>query len=271
VIFWLLIALALDKAQLVIATPGYGLPYCGLGTVDGVNQRRLLAPMAYRVLVPWIIGFVEAVVRPLRTRRLEVYEALKITLMALAFWSIEMALGIRTALIVAALLPMTFSFDYWDYAVELGALAMAVGGNMQGAVIGGVLLALSRETAPLVPVTYLLATGDANGTLVIALATGLTMLGVRLRIGYRKLYCDRFMWAGNWKEVRAIFKCTPWYTSNIAYSLLVTGLVVALVFLGRLGPTWPIPLVLLAAGWAMGVAYETRIFAGCLLWIAMGV
>lgn len=270
-LFWLLIALALDKAQLIIAQPGYGSPYCGIGTIDGVLQRRTHAPMAYRVLVPWLIGLVERVYPRARRQRLSVYETFKIVLMGLALWAVASATNDRTAFIVAALLPMTFSFDYWDYAVEIGALAMAVGGNMPGALIGGVLLALSRETAPLVPAAYLLATGDAPGTFVVATGTALTMLGVRLWAGRHELYCDRWMIKRNLTELRAALRCSPPFMGNAFLSVLLCAIVLALAVLGRLGPTWPIPLAIVALGWAWGISYETRIFSACLLWIGMAL
>lgn len=270
-LLWLLIAVALDKAQLIIAAPGYGSRYCGIGTTDDVLARRAAAPMAYRVLVPWLLGIIERIRPSTREHRLSIYEAIKILIMALCLWSVSVAIDFRAALIVAALLPMTFSFDYWDWAVELGALAMALGGDLQGSIIGGIALALSRETAPLVPLTYLIVTGDWSGAFVAGIATALTMTGVRLWAGEHKLYCDRFMWKRNVAELRQMFTCSPWYSSNVALSALISGLVVVLAVTGHIGATWPVPLVLLALGWTMGIAYETRIFASCLLWIATGL
>lgn len=269
-LLWFLVAMALDKSQLIIAAPGYGSAYCGVGTTDRVLHREADAPMAYRVLVPWLIGALERLHPRIRKSRLEIYEAIKIAVMGLALWAVSSTLGVTGALLVAVLLSVTWSYDYWDWAVELGALALAVGGNMQGAIIGGIALALSRETAPLVPLTYLLATGDVSGTLVIALAVGLTWLGVRLWAGYHKLYCERFMWKRNLESLRSVFHCRPVFMANTLMSAGITAATLGLLIMGRLGPTWPVPLVLLAIGWLMGIAYETRVFASCLLWIALG-
>lgn len=266
---WLATAIALDKAQLVVCAPSYGNRYCGMGTIDGVLARDIEAPMAYRVLVPWLVGLVERIAPTMKRHRLSVYEALKIALMALCLTSIAYAVGPITALVFASLLPITFRFDYWDWAVEAGALALAIGGHLQAAVFGGIALALSRETAPLVALTYLLSTRDWYGTALIATATALTMLFVHLRQGQHKLYCDRFMWKRNLNDLRQLLCLSPWFLSSPFLSVGVTVLAVAA--LPFVGPTWPIPLALLALGWTMGIAGETRIFTGCLVWVSMGL
>lgn len=270
-IFWLFVALMIDRAQLVLCASSYGNPFCGVGTVDGVNQRATSAPMAYRVLVPYVIGFIERLIPSLAQHRIMVYEMLKVMMMAVMLWVIEQNFSLSVALLLAALLPVTFMYDYWDWIIELGSLALAMSGHLIGATIGGVLTGLSRETAPLIALTYLLKTQDIGGAMLITLVIAATLVAVRLWVGKRALYCDRFMIKRNIAEIRHMFKCNPFFTSNIAMSLIVTMLTIAIVIGGNAGPTWPIPLICLAAGWTMAIATETRVFAACLLWIAIGV
>lgn len=269
---WLFLAAFLDRAQLQIAAFSYESPFNGLGATDLVNARNAKAPMAYRVLVPWIIAALERLNPRLHYYRTTVYEGLKVVTLAVALWACNRALGLTGALLVAAMLPMTFAFDYWCWPVELAAFALALTGNMQLTLLGGIALALSRETAPLIPLTYLLATGNWNGALIIALGTGLTLLGVRLYVGKRPLYCDRFMWRRNLAELKEFtFSHHPLFMDYSLFAVLITVLVVGVVVTGRAGAAWPIPLIILALGWTMGVARETRIFAPVLLWIAIGV
>ncbi len=265
---WLLIALALDRVQLKLGQPSYGSAYCGIGAVDAVNARAAQAPMAYRVLVPWLIGLAEWLIPALKPHRLTLlYEPLKIGLLAFALAAAAAALGMKGALLVAALLPATFYFDYWDGAVELGALALALTGDVRWALIGGLLLALSRETAPLAAVTYMLVTHDVGCGLQVLSATLAVLLIVRLWAGRKPLYCDRWMVRINAQDVRRIAANRPVYTSEIAMSLGLTALTLGAVVSGRAGPAWPVPLAVLAAGWTMARAAEPRVFAPCLLWI----
>ncbi len=269
---WLLMALVLDRVHLKLSTGTYGSPYCGLGTVDPVNSRQAESPMAYRTLLPWLIALVERIIPGLKAHRLPaLYEPLRILIMAAALAAIAQAVSPLAALIVAVLLGVTFYFDYWDWAVELLGLALALTGNPGAALIGGLLLGASRETAPLVAVTYVLITGDVGQGLQILGATLAVMLAVRLWAGRKPLYCERWMGRVNLDDVRELFQNRPFYLSEIAMTLLVTGLTLWAVLSGNAGPAWPVPLALLAAGWLMARAAETRVFTGCLLWVAIAL
>ena len=268
---WLLIAWVLDRAQMKLALPFYGSIYCGIGAVDGVNTRTADAPMVYRVLVPWLIGLAERIAPRLKAYRLTaLYEPLKIGLMALALWTVSEALGERSALLLAAMLPLSFSFEYWDWAGELAGLALALTGNLPMAVGGALLAGLSRpETSPLVAMTYALVTGDWPGGTVLAFMAAATWSLVRWRQGAHVLYCERVMWRVNLADVRGLLRNRPVYLSEIGMTLLLTGLTLATVVSGRAGAAWPVPLALLAAGWLLARAAETRVFTSCLLWAVM--
>jgi hypothetical protein len=272
-LFCLFLAYLLDRAQIKMCAGNYGSQFNGLGCVDNVNRRVALAPMAYRVLVPWLIWLAERIVPSLRSRRLDVlYEPLKVLLLAVALWATQAALGTMAMLALAAMLPATFTFEYWDWEVELAGLALALTGNLELSLIGGGLAALSRpETAPLVALVYGLRTGDVSGTAAVGAVVTLLALAVRLWVGRRRLYCSFWMWRRNIAELCALAKWHPWYLSNLAVTVAVTAFTLAAVVYaiagGWAGWTWLVPLAFLGAGWLAGVAAETRIFIPCLLWV----
>lgn len=270
-LLWLFLAILLDRAQLQIGAFSYQSFFNGFGTIDGINQRNIKAPMAYRVLVPWLIRLLEHLIPPLTSFRLTVYEVLKIISLMLALTACHLALGLTGALLVGALLPMTFGFDYWCWAIELMAFAVALSGSMPLTIFGVLALSLSRETAPLVPLTYGLITQDwigASGLLVIC---GCAMLAVRLYVGKRPLYCDRVMIRRNLQELKYFFKAEPILMDYSVMAVLLSAATIALVGSGRAGAAWPIPLIILMLGWTMGIARETRIFTPVLLWVVLGI
>ena len=269
---WLLLAIALDRVQLKIGAFNYGAIANGHGAIDAVNQRRVKAPVAYRVLVPWLIGGLERVAPGLRRYRLVgLYEPLKIGFMAGALALLAQAIGTKATLIVALLLPATFLFDYWDWAVELGALAAALTGDPWYALAGGLVCALSRETALLVPATYFLVTFDWYGATLIALATAGTLMIVRLLVGDRGRhhYGPWLMWPINWQDIREVRVNRPWYLGEITVAVLLSLLTLAAVGSGYAGRAWPIPLAVLALGWTLARAAEVRVFSSCLIWVAL--
>lgn len=271
-LLWLLVALCLDRALLQISGSNYTSPFNGLGAVDLVNARRAKAPMAYRVLFPWFVGLLEWLYPSIVYYRASVYEAFKIITLTLALAACERAVGRTGTLLIAACLPMTFAFDYWCWTIELLAFALALSGSFQLTLLAALALALSRETAPLVPPTYLLVTGDWNGALVIGIATALALLGVRLFVGKRELYCDRIMLRRNARELREYLTSHhPLGMDYTSFALLISGAALAVVVSGTAGAAWVIPLILLALGWVCGIARETRIFTPVLLWIALGL
>lgn len=267
IIVWFLIAWLIDRAQLKLSEHSYGNRYCGIGTVDGVLARNIQAPMAYRVLVPWIIGVVERLFPWTRKHELTVlYEPLKIAAMTYALWAASLAIGTPAALLLAALLPATFLFDYWDWAIELGGIALALTGRPELALVGAILLGLSRETAPLIAVTYVMVTGDIGRGLQILGVSLAVLLIVRLAVGKRGLYCSRWMIAQNWHDLRALVQNVPIYMGEMSITIVLTTLTVLVIVMGA--PAWPVPLIVLVSGWTMARAPETRVFTTCLLWVA---
>jgi hypothetical protein len=267
---WWLLALFLDRIQLKVGLPNYGAKYNGLGAVDDVLARRAPAPVAYRVLVPGLIGVAEWVAPGLRPRRLTwLYEPLKIGLMGAALAMTAHALGNTAALLVAVLLPATFAFDYWDWPVEMFGLAAALSGDLTWTLIGALACALSRETALLVPLAYTLVTLDWYGGTLLTLIVAGTLMIVRLAIGPRQKYWAAQMWRVNWQDIVEIGVNRPWYLGEITFALLISGLMLVSVIGGYAGPSWPVPLVVLILCWTLARAAEVRIFSAGLLWVAV--
>jgi len=271
-VIYLVLAVLLDRVQFKLCASSYGNLYCGYGTIDGVNSRKAVAPMAYRVLVPWLVAAIEAWCPRLKAHRMPaIYEPLKIGLMALMLFSVDLAIGREGMLLFCVLLGVTFYFDYFDFAPEVTALALALTGDVRLALLGGLVAALARETAPLGAVTYILVTGDVGRGLQVFAAVCAVMLVVRLWAGHKKLYCERVLLKVNVRDVRGLLSNRPFYLSEIGMSLLVSVLTVYAVVSGKSGAAWPIPLLLLGMGWTLARASETRVFSGCLLWIAIAL
>ena len=258
---WLFFALLLDRVQLKLTSNDYlpGSFHPGYGIIDRVLKRKAYAPMAYRVLVPWLIGWNK------ENRFVWLYEPVKILLMAFSMWAASLTLGTLGGVILGILYCSTFWSDYWDVYVEVGCLALALTGQVELALLGAVLLGLSRETAPLVGVTYALVTGDIGVGLQLFAVSCAVLLAVRLYIGKKELYCERMMWRRNIKDLKTIFDNRPVYLGEMTLSVIISVLI--LIALSDFPTAWPVPLALLVMGWLMGRAAETRIFAGCFLWL----
>lgn len=262
---WFAFAFLIERVQVVITGKNYGARWNGYGAINGTINKTADAPMVYRVLVPWIIGALERIHPRVKLCRLEIYEALKIILIGLAFWSINRAWNFNTAILVAAILPITFRFDYWDWSAELAGVAMAMTGEVPLAIIGATIAGLSKETAPLVPLAYLSVTGDVPIAVILMFYVGILWVLIRMVQGEHKLYCDRWMVKRNLQELKR-WKSKPVFLSDMAMSIAIT--VLAIIAMLHFQPGWIIPLAIIGAGWTLAVGAETRIFVVALPWIA---
>jgi hypothetical protein len=221
---WLIVAFALDRVQLKIGAFSYGSKFSGLGAIDDVLARKAPAPVAYRVLVPWLIGLVEQVIPGARRYRLTaLYEPFKIASIAAALAMVARAFDPQTALLLAILVATTFYFDYWDWPIEIVAVAGALSGRWEWALVGGLLCALSRETAPLVPATFFLVTFDWYRATLLMLVVLCIMMAVRLYVGPRNSYWTGQMWRVNWTDLRDWKANRPAYLSEIVLALLIAA------------------------------------------------
>jgi len=257
--FWFFIAFLLERVQLSIGIERYGSKWnCGIGTISNTLRKNAPAPMVYRVLIPWIIGFIEWVLPKAKQWRLEIYEILKIMLLGIALWLIAWVWGWQVALITAVVLPITFRSDYWDWTVELIGLSLGMTGEPLLAMIGILLLGLSKETAPIVAIVFYSVTLDAPMTVVLLMLYGLEYAILRQIQGNHKLYCDRWMIKKNLKDLKGLILMRPVFLHDLSMTLTVTGL--AIVAMLQFPAGWIVIPVILAAGWSLAIAMETRIF-----------
>lgn len=249
--------------------------YNGYGAIDGAKNADYAAPMAYRVLVPWLALSIERLVPALRKHRYPtIYLPLKFALIVLMLLVAERAVGTSGALCLALGLCALLHFEYWDNYVEVLGFAAALTGDLRITILGMLLHSLSKpETSPLLSLTFLLSTGNLLGAAWIGAINLLVVNLVRLKVGKRVLYCQRIMWRRNLQDVRELLCNRPFYVSEIGMGLGLTVLTLSAVGVrilqGAPLPAWPVPLILLSAGWIAGRAAESRIFGACLLWVAL--
>jgi hypothetical protein len=265
----LVCAWCFERAAMIISAPNYGSPYNGFGAIDLTYRQEIKAPMSYRVLVPFLVRWIE---RLTHLPRVGIYQGCKLVLNTLMFWSVGQAFGLNAALLTGLLLLLTVKFDYWSWAPEVAGVALAMTGEWSYALTGGVLAAFSKETALLVPVAFFLRTMDPVGSVIVLMGTGLVFIGVRLAVGERELYCERFQVhynLGLFKHFlqRDFWRQGQWYHQDIFIAVALTGLVVAGA-IAQPSLVQLVPLALLAAGWTLAKADETRVFAAVLPFIA---
>ena len=258
---------AFDRAQMVMSAKNYGAIWNGYGAITLVNKREAKAPMAYRVLVPWIVALMEKLLP--KVERLVVYQTLKLAGVVYAFWACWHWIGLTATLICFMLLLVTVEYDYWDWAIELGGIAIAMSCGVWAAIGAVMLYAMSRETWPLAAAAYGLASGDWVGAFVVLTSGGMVWAVVRLIVGEKSLYCKRFMIRENWQQIKEIKKWNLFYYVPTFISLMVTILVIAGIV--NLPQGWPVPLALIGAGWAMAKANEPRVFSAALPWAAVWI
>jgi hypothetical protein len=273
VILALALAFCFERAHMIIAAPNYGSAWNGFGAIQLTYERKTKAPMAYRVLMPFFVIAVERAFHLPLKRRIDIYQAGKVLLTALAFYAVGLAWSPLVAAVTCVLMLLTVRFDYWSYAGELAGIALACTGDPALAVLGVFVHGLSKETAPVAPVAYLLTTGDGYGAGALMILTAAVMGSVRLIVGKRPGYTSLNKLAENWKRLTArdggrliLFLYQPAVYSDLALALIVSILTLTTVL--TFPPGWIIPLVILGAGWTLALADEVRVFTAVLPWIA---
>ena len=294
-IFWMLIGTFVAKSQMTITAPNMGAQVNGFGAINSVMSRTADAPHAYRILFPLLLF------RAPQKIKIPLYQFFLSVGSGLAFWTLSISTNLVTSLISAVMIASTFRFDYWDWIFEFGAMAAIIGNAKPLIFAWCILFAASRETAVLAPISYILFHGvDKTGVALLA-ATILTSLIVRLWVGKKKLYCDRVMlrknlsdlklWLErinpkNWQPALKIANAASCsqigvrcgrHLGGTGYAVLADDMtatflitvmgIVSSVFLGF--PNCLPWLALLAAGWTLAIAKETRVFTSVLIPIAL--
>lgn len=266
VLVYLVIAIVLERVQLLIGRNSYHSIYNGFGAIDSVAERKADAPMSYRVLVPIIVYWTKKLIptRPLSY----IYEPIKVlSIFALLVVS-HYVIGVTATLIFSVLVVSTFYFDYWDWVFECIGIVCALSGDPMIFMIGALLWALSKETAMLSPFIFLAVTQNLTVFLGGLILVIVVMFAVRQWVGKRKLYCERFMFRKNISDLQLFFNSHPFYLSEIAMAVMITILSIAAF---AFNPQWYglYVFAFLGAGWTMARAAESRVFAGNLIFIAM--
>ncbi len=266
-ILFLVVGWAFERAHMIISAPNYESVYNGYGAIDSVNDRSAAAPMAYRVLFPLLVRALERT----GARRIAIYQGLKVIFSVLTFWSIAQAFGTGPALLSAIILLLTVRFDYWDWMPELIGVCLCLTGRIELAIPGAALAILSKETAWICPLAFVL--GGGEGVLAIPLAALVAGIGfaVRFYVGKRPMYCPRWQLPYNlglfyqFRE-RSFWSWGQWFHQDvfIACALTLLGLAAA----WKAGPAGLVAVAFLGAGWTMAKADETRVFGPAIPFIA---
>lgn len=265
-LFALLIGITFDRVQFVISYWNYGTVYNGFGAIDLTARKELKAPMAYRVLVPHLVLWIEKILKTDLKYRIFIYQNLKAFFVVLAAYSVIHVFGIIPAFITFSLLLLTIHFDYWDWPIELAAVVFAAGGLFVPALLLAILFAFSRETAPITGFIYWIASGDLAGGIVISGVALLLMVGVRIFVGKKELYCKRVMWKENLKQFEKFWKWKPFaYSALFVTSMLTLGSLISVV----VNPQYWYSIIFIIAGWILGKVDEPRIFSAVIPFIAV--
>lgn len=271
------LALALGCLEWRVVRGNMGAVWNGYGAVGGTRARVLKAPMRYRVLVPWLVGWIPEPVR------LWAYQGVKMSLVAGCLLLGAALLGRAGMALLAVLVAVTFEFDYWDGYAELLAVELILLGSPWSMALGGVVWGFSRETALLAPVLIFLASGwdvFACVPLVVWLAGPVALGAARFVQGPARLYCERWtLRVYNLPDLaRSVERADvgPWL------SLLWTGAVLAAAgvllvagWSGRVGGAWwrtaLVAPVWIVAGWTMARVRETRVLLPSAVWMVAAV
>jgi len=269
---WLALAFALDRVQLKIGERTYGARFNGIGCIDDVNARRAQAPMAYRVLLPWLIGLIERVIPGTRKYRLvALYEPFKVLSLTLLLALMAQVLGAMTALVFAVLVAATFYYDYWDWPFEVIAVVAGMSGDPSLTLGACILAALSRETAILGALAYFCVTLDYYHAALLIIAVLCIQMAVRLYVGERQHYWHDNMVMVNRNDIRELFDNHPFYFGEIALAIIITLATLASIISGLSGPAWPVAIAAILASWTLARVSETRVLASCLVFVALAI
>ena len=266
ILFAILIGWTFDRAQMMISASNYSTVFNGFGAIDLTVKKQIKAPMAYRVLVPFLVSWIEQTFKVDAKYRVFIYQNLKAFFVILAAYSVIHVFGIVTALITFLILLLTIQFDYWDWPIELAAVVFASGGHFVPALLLGILFAFSRETAPITGFIYWIASGDLAGGIIISGFTVLLMLGVRIFVGKRELYCKRVMWKDNLILFKNFLKWKPFaYSPLFVTSAITAGTLISVI----VNPHHWYSLIFIIAGWILAKADEPRVFSAVVPFISL--
>ncbi len=257
----LFVSISMIRAQVAIASFNYGSSFNGIGAVPKILLKTSVSPTLYRVLMGYILKFIPV----------PYWNVAYESVMVLGLWAVLLTTsyfyGVLAAVILASLLGLTYKFDYWCWIPELGAAVAATSGNLWFTIPWTILLGLSKETVHIVPIIFLCYGGSIYYSLLLLLLSTALYFSVRKIQGFRAIYCERFPLDRNGKDLQDWFKVkfkNLFLRSEMTSTVIITAS--CILSCCHLGFPKCIPwLLILAAGWILAVAEETRVFTICLI------
>ena len=266
IIIAVIVGLCFDRAQMQISGPNYGSLYNGYGAIELTAKKAIKAPMAYRVLVPFLVTWIVKAFKIIPKYHVFVYQAIKAFFVVVAAFSVVQVFGYTAMFLTFSILLLTIQYDYWDWPIELAAVVFAAGGLYLPTIILAILFSMSRETSIVIGPIFYASTGNLSFSMGLLVLTISTILAVRLIVGKQELYCKRYMWNYNIGLFKNFFKWKPFLYSPLFVSAAITiGTVLTIL----IKPQFWFISILLVAGWILAKADEPRIFSSCVPFIAV--
>jgi hypothetical protein len=249
----LFLALGLTLLEWRVCLSNMDSAFNGFGALRATLRKTNMAPMRYRPLMAWLIGWL-----PIKAR-LGGYLTLKAILLGATLLWAQGVYGTAAALVLGILIATTIEFDYWEQYVELLGVMACLHGGYWGAAVGAFLWGLSKETALFAP-----ALTWSSGNELAGVAGWVGWAITRLIQGKAELYCERWTWkAYNWPDLKSAVKrldAAPWW----AVVWTIGGI---LAIARGTDPARWCALLWLISGWTMARARETRLLLPVALWI----
>jgi len=161
-LIWL-VAIGIATLELRATCGNMRSQFNGYGAIDSVYSRSAKAPMRYRVLVPWILGWMKH-----SKSRVGIYLCGKILLLGATLWASSIYLGQMGALAFAALLATTVEFDYWEQYIEILGILGCLSSHVWVVALAAIAWGMSRETVLIAPALTWFAQGSLWGIAGIA-------------------------------------------------------------------------------------------------------
>lgn len=194
-----------------------GAIWNGVGAIPSVLDGSAQSPMQYRVLVPWICGFLSRWLGHGNHKfaYLHIYLRVKWVAIVAALWCAHWYFGqiclspdLATA-ILAAYFVWAAIYDYADVYVEIALLSAAFASlgteyALLAAAVIAFVAALNRETAVLIPMVLILSGAVQDAVIVSVFFAAGVILPAQV-YGKKKRYCSWFMWRENLMTIRATF------------------------------------------------------------------
>jgi len=228
-----ILALFLLYVELRMTSYNMNVVWNGYGSIAPVLKNESMAPMQYRVLVPWLYKYLPVFngkYRYILIKGLGIWFAL----LSFAFYCKSFGYTWwHGVLFLTAILPVFFLFDYADCFFEFGFLASACAISTQSQqhlvwlVPLTLLAALNRETGVFIPILYYVLTGGIVGALFL-MGVFLTGYAIpRIYYGKKKRYCSAVMLKRNLDDLRFGFRY-----EHVLFFLLLAWYVGLAIFVG---------------------------------------